>query len=552
MIRSESFGFPRVFGFGDGRHSRGRYPIEYFYSRGMQHSLFGLSTGYNVYTLQTSDSVVGLGNVKWFADNGTLYAQDDLGNILKEATPGVGDFAIDHTTALSNGAGLVGDAKGRIVAFRNASIDLNTAGVWADAWQTGIFNWQHPADTYEGMTIFGNGPQVGLIDSADVMNTTAFTLPSSMRVDCLKSGKHGILIGANLGYRGALILWDAGADRSITPWIWTNGKVQSIERTDTGWIVVTQKEILITNGYTTRSLFPLLDDPLAFNQYIVAPQGTLGINNKLFLLNQSGNHGRMRPGLYIFDLATPPFEYVPMSTGNMESVAPLALYSAKTGTQEIVIGFMDSALSKNYIAGFNVTGGTSAVLIPQMFGGGPTTKAAEALIVSLGVPVSTATKQTFTFTLAAKIYDFKRPLWGQNSTNATSGATNQLRIDGTSTSLTKGVIGDEVTILEGSNAGKVAHITAIANAAASNETWTLDTSLPNLTGSGTHLSVQPFQLIEKKTFPADTELGNFYFNIENTPTGKQFLTKLLFEGMTNVQIELHSGEFVSNDLGIQS
>jgi len=272
------------------------------------------------------------------------------------------------------------------------------------------------------------------------MNTTAFTLPFfDAGLIALKSGKHGILIGANLGYRGALIsLGTQVADRSITPWIWTNGKVQSIERTDTGWIVVTQKEILITNGYTTRSLFPLLDDPLAFNQYIVAPQGTLVINNKLFLLNQSGKPwAAWRPGLYIFDLATTLFEYVPMVHRKHGKVSRPSgsLLSQNRKRRRIVNRFpWDSALSKNYIAGFNVTGGTKCC--PHFLrcsAAAPTTKAAEALIVSLGVPVSTATKANFsTFTLAAKILRLPASRSGAQKLHKRlhPGATNQLRIDG--------------------------------------------------------------------------------------------------------------------------
>jgi hypothetical protein len=549
MKRSQPFGFPRTFGFGDGRHSRGRYPIEYFYSIGMQHSLLGISTGYAITKKKDTSDIGALGNPKWFADNGTVYCQDDSGNTLKENTPGAGDFAIDHTATSSNGAGLLADAQGRILSFRNSSIDLKTGGSWTDGWQIGLYNWQHPADIYEGNTIFGNGYQVGFIDSADVMNLSAFTLPVSMRVDCLKSGKNGVLLGANLGLQGYLILWDAGADRSIAPWIPTSGKVQSIARTDSGWIVITQKEILITNGYTTRSIFPLLDDPLGFNQYVVAPQGSTVQNNRLMLLQQSTNNARMKPGLYIFDLGTTLMEFVPMSTGNTNSVTPLAIYSAKVNAQEILIGFQDVALGTNTIGALGVNSATSGTFIAQVLASSEDDKAAEAIILNLGFPTSISAPQTLSFTVAAKIYNFRRPLWGTSVTNAVAADGAHIRVNGSLTTNTVAQLGDEVTVLEGPNAGKVAHISAIANAGSTTETWTLDTTLPNVTGTTVHLQIQPFALVEKKTITSVAQLGEFYFNVRNQTRGKKFLTKLHFDDMTNVQLELHSGEFVYDDLG---
>ena len=75
MSKPISFGFPRVFGFADGRHSRGRYPSEYYFSQGMQKGLWGLMTGYNVVKLKDSVDLPGLGNPTGFADaGGFVYA----------------------------------------------------------------------------------------------------------------------------------------------------------------------------------------------------------------------------------------------------------------------------------------------------------------------------------------------------------------------------------------------------------------------------------------------------------------------------------------------
>src|SRR5689334_5297266 len=109
MIHEQQFGFPRVFGFSDGRHSSGRRPTEYYYSQGFRRSMQALLSGYAIVKKKSTDDagLSSMGNIKWFADNGTLYGIDDAGNVLRETTRGAADFAMDHTVASSNGAGLI-------------------------------------------------------------------------------------------------------------------------------------------------------------------------------------------------------------------------------------------------------------------------------------------------------------------------------------------------------------------------------------------------------------------------------------------------------------
>ncbi|HSY52456.1 MAG TPA: hypothetical protein VLC46_26885 [Thermoanaerobaculia bacterium] len=550
MIKSAPFGFPRTYGFGDGRHSRGRYPIEYYFSQGMQKGMWGLMTGMNVIKLKDSVDLSGMGNIKWFADaSGHVYAIDDVGKVWKEQTPGVGDFAAEHTVSgsTSSGQGLIGDQQGRILAFATTTISKYD-GTWSDSWKTGLTNYEHPADTYEDMVIFGNKDAVGLIDNADNMNLVGLNLPIGMTVDCLKAGKTGILIGANLGNRGVLMLWNTQTDRSLAPWYWASGKIQSIERVDNGWIVVTQKQILLTTGYATRELFPILDDPMGYSNYVVAPQGTLVVNNKLFILNQSNGYTRLRSGLYIFDLSTTLNEFVPVSTQNVTTVIPNAIYAAKTTTQEIFLGYRDSFFSKNYIGSLVVSGGTIAQYYPEILADTPEEKVASAVILNLGLGTVLSSVQNLSFNIAVKLYNFKRPLWGVNVTNATDLVTT-LRVDGTNASLTRPQIGDEVTILEGLNAGLSRHVTAIAFQGALNETWTLDSALPNVTETSVHLSIQPFVLVERKLITSAANLPEMFFNVKNSYKGKKFLAKVVIDS-ASTQLEIHRSEFFYDDLGL--
>lgn len=540
---SKSYPFGNRLGFGNGAQ-RG----EYFFSQGMQRSLFGLMTGYNVVKLKDSVDLSGLGNPQWYADAaGVQYVIDDGGKVWKEATPGVGDFAAEKTVSGSTGNGLIGDQKGRLLAFAATTISIRD-GSWTDSWKTGLTSYAHPADTYEDMIVFGNKTSVAIIDSGDTMNLTAFTVPSSVTVDCVKTGSGGILIGANLGSRGILMLWNTQTDRSIAPWIWTNGKVQSIARADNGWIVVTQKGILWTNGYSTKPLFAVIDDLLGFANYTVAAQGSLVINQKLFVLNQGNGFARLRCGVYIFDLQTGLFEFVPVSTQNVASAVPLAIYAAKASTtQEIFVGYRDTFLSKNYIGSLVLSGGQIAHYYSEIVAPNAKENSSRAVVLNLGLATVLSSVQSLTANIAVKLYNLKRPLWGVNVTNAELTAST-LQVNGTNAALTRPAIGDEVTVLEGVNAGLSRHVTAIANQGALNETWTLNTAFPSATETSVRLSIEPFVLIDRKTLTAPSQLPDLYFNAKDRCQGKKFIVKVVIDS-ANAQLEMHESELLLDDLG---
>jgi hypothetical protein len=346
------------------------------------------------------------------------------------------------------------------------------------------------------------------------------------------------------------MLWNTQTDRSLAPWIWTSGKVQSIARADNGWIVVTQKAILWTNGYSSKPLFPVIDDQFGFANYTVAPQGTLVVNEKLLVLNQGNGHARLRCGLYVFDIVAQVFDtFVPVSTQNVATAVPLAIYSAKaSATQEIFVGYRDNFLSKNYIGSVVVSGGQIAQYYSEVVAESAKAKPAVAVVLNMGLGTVLSSVQNLSMNIAVKLYNFRRPLWGVNVTNAQLVDAAKLQVNGTNAALTRPAIGDEITILEGLNAGLSRHVTAIANQGQLNETWTLDAAFPNATETSVDLSVQPFVLFERKTITSPAELPELYFDAKGRCKGKKFLVKVVIDS-ANAQLEMHASEFLHEDIG---
>ncbi|HKQ06119.1 MAG TPA: hypothetical protein VJ464_13370 [Blastocatellia bacterium] len=540
-----------------------RFPGAHYYSQGFSPSEFGAALLYSILKRKDSSDISGLGAIKYFAKAGLYnYAQDDNGKIYKEATPGVYDFALARTSGVSsNGAGMIGDQKGRLLYAGNNDLGMYDGTTWTDSWKSGLNLWQHPMDTYEDSVYVANKTSLGLLASDDSWNPSAFTLPSTFTLDAVKSGVNGILMGANFLYQGALILWNTITDRSTTPWKYLKGQILAIERYGANWIVLTQREIWLTDGYYYRRLFGLLDDQFSFNGYetgTISPQRILVVNDTLILLNttrssvMSYEFGRMKPGVYMIDIPTGYWNFIPVSTLNTISVDLYAAFADNSSDQRILVGYRDNQLSKSYIGTLSSSGSSVAQFVSGELGEGSTQKIAEAVVLNLDLNSGVIDPATLTFNVSVKIYNFKRQLWGRQLTNATAGAANQIRVDGTSTSYYKAQVGDEVTVLEGANAGQIRHISSIANPGASNETWTLNSALSNVTGSFINLNVQPFKLVEKKAFSSLTEFKTMYFDVKNKIKGKKYLVKVVIDGVSNLQLELKESLFVYNDLGYDS
>lgn len=542
-----------------------------YYSQSFSPSLYGAATMYSLENMRDSVQVSDMGLPKSFAigPGGALFAQDDSGNILKEQTPGAFDFAIVHSPG-GNGAGIMGDQYGNLLyacGSANDQLGLYDGTTWNDTYQS-VQSWEHPMDTYEDLRLIGNFDSIACIFADNSYNAAAFQLPPLMLVSAIRSGPNGILIGANFGYQGVLMVWDGNSIGAKYPWKYVQGQILSIDRYGENWIVKTQRQVLITNGITITELFGVFDDPLSFNNYDnsdLSRQQITVINNTVLMTItghatiQSYEYGKMKPGLYLYNLSTHAWNYIPAPTQSTINLFTGAVFADADFNNRILFSYRDVTAGTNFIAELSNTPPSKAQWISEEIGLGhvrytrggllgPTDKSAEAVILNLGILNSITDPATVSFNVALKLYDFKRQLWGHAVTNATLAALNQVQIDGTSADNYKAQVGDEVTILDGINAGEIGHITAIANQGTNTETWTLDATAPSQTEISIHLQVQPFVLIEEQTVSGDN-IQNLYFNIDGI-VGKQFLCKFVFGAIgANLGLEIQTSYFVFNDIG---
>ncbi len=532
----------------------GNLPGEYYHSENLISGQFGLEANISIVEDSVTNSPA---RFNWFAEidsflNPGVYAVDTSGKIFYK-TGGV--WGQVRNPGSSHGNGLIMAEGHQILYARDEFLGLFNGGTsWFDSYKDfgKVSTEPRPMELYEDWVLIGNEEDIALYNTLDSSFTAdAFTLPSRFIVRAIKSNQTGVLIGANYQGRSIVFLWDVRSTRSISEWIWFDQPIQSICKYGSRWIVTTTKEQIITDGYSTAKLPSppdVLHQEAVFN---VLPAGTLVIDNKLYTANTSDKYNRLKSGLYIQDLTSGLFQFVPVANGCRSGVTMGAMF--QDSDLNHYISYATSLPSGNFVAQIDETSPVTATLISPKLGAGPNNKVAEGLQLDISANPKTSTLNSAgSFDVSVKIYNFKRQLWGYGVTNGISADEDELRVDGTLSGKNNAKVGDEITILSGANAGQVRHITAIANAGTNTETWTLNSELPNLTESGAYLNVQPFQLVKTKTVSISdlSELQSIYFDIRNRIKGRKFLAKIVISNISTIALATPSLSFIYDDLGV--
>lgn len=405
---------------------------------------------------------------------------------------------------------------------------------------------------YEDWVYFWHGNVVmGLNTSDDSFSTSAFDFPSGFSGASISSSSKGILLGANVNNRGVIALWDGYAPRAVAPWLWFNCKVKSIKSTDNGdWIVATVAGLYLTNGYSIQPLNEKLPDSY-FNQSTIltnlSPQSMAIAKKKLLFWGTTHQLNRSKDGIYIMDLDTTLFEFVPVENGSLRGVSGGAIfYDSNFRTH---LGYTTDNPSGKAWAALTTDSAAKSFYVSPKLGDGANDKIAQAVKLDLGISLQEVVKVDITFDVSVKLYNYRRQLFSYALTNAVSASADHVKVDGTVSQYNIAEVGDEVTVLEGVNAGQIRHISSISGQNTSSEIWTLDSAFSNTTESGILLGLSAFQLVHKHTVTNVTELNQLFFNVKNKIKGKHYLAKILFENVQSYSVpELQSLYFIYDEL----
>lgn len=408
-----------------------------------------------------------------------------------------------------------------------------------------------PTETYEDTVLFGRGSNITslntLTDTVTTDASPAFNMPEGFDCLAIHKGSNGILIASNFQRKGVLILWDNYSDRSIAPWINLGDRIISVCKYNGGWIVITTREIVYTNGY---SVTPLIDSFLDSSVSIYASnlhtQTSFVIENDLYCtLGFSYYSGKRRAGVYKINLTSKLAHYLPRADMNQYDEKTTALfYGGGNGSGRVYIGTVNSWDAVTYD-----TQPTVATFITSPVGKGENWKYAEALKVNLGISNTHYDREnTFSFKIIAKIAPMTKQITNYGALKVAMTDLNKITVN--ESTYYSPEVGEEVEFVAGTNAGYCRKIVSKTGGGTATAVWTLDRDLPTLdTNTSNIFFVYPFRQIAVKTYTDISEMPEVYFNIKNKVKGKKFLIKIDLEGMT-VPVELRTMLFMYDDLGV--
>ena len=527
-------------------------PGSYYFSSGMHHKDGGIEPGWKI--LKQADSstagVLYMGYPQGFTERdqaGTpyIYMNDDVGDTFSVADQSTDWARVHKPGTTSHGNGIITDHSGsqRILYIQDEYVGSYDGTVWYDTFMDlgWSLNIKKEADLYEDWVVIPNGSTVALLNiTDDSKDYDAFVLPRLFKCIIAKSGKNGVLLGANYNNKGVLILWGkttdaAWASRSIAPWIWTD-KIRGIAKYNGIWIVSTGREYLLTDGYNILRKYEPPD--LTCCQYNFGPElptGMLVEGDELFVSSEIGFPNRQKSGVWILNLITGLWEYCPPHTFNTWTNFYMgALFKSSLGSK--YVSYQDGFIS----AGQNTIGriygaANSSYFIMEVGDKSDKKKRAEGILLNFSYPpMWYKTYPNPNWKITAKLYNFTRVLWVYGQAASTSSSAIDIPINGlvfgTDGGYNKAEVGDEITVLEGANAGSIRHIAVIVRAGQANEIWTLDRPLNSVIEAGATVNVSPFKKVGEKTLTtAQIKDDRVFIPIQTPIIGRKFLLKIVID-----------------------
>jgi len=186
--------------------------------------------------------------------------------------------------------------------------------------------------------------------------------------------------------------------------------------------------------------------------YFVLPQGAEVIGNRLIIANSLGSLNRLRAGLWILDLTTKLWEFVPVASGATFRVNMRAVFA--DSMFRIHVAWQTQLDSQYHLGYLNNSLPSRAELILAPVGQGNNQKTAIGAHPTLAVSSLFSASLPITVNVAVKVYNFKRNLWNTAQQKVIATDYNKITVDGTTSSVNNAEVGDEVTVCEGPTPGK--------------------------------------------------------------------------------------------------
>lgn len=381
-----------------------------------------------------------------------------------------------------------------------------------------------PMANYEDVTMIGRGNKLDTYNAvSDSYASPALTFPDSMVIENILIANEGILIVGNYDGRGLVAIWDNSAQNWLVPWIRYEDEIISATELGGQGLIRTERSFYLTDGYSSELVKTDFLEQDIWPDTSAALQNMLSLNDGVMMgLESNGYKAKAKSGLYQYNSSSKLFNYLRHPDGGVKDARIDAL-NRDYHSDTIFTAFADGSGQGLYKLQKN-TAPDYASMTTADLGGGAVVKYAEELHLDIGVYDAAYTAGDIGFTLVCKVADSDRQMYKQSAIKTNMSQNDEIVVD--ETVQPEAQIGDEVEILNGSNAGQTRNITNIANGGTDTATYTLDRDLDNLGSQGDEISITPFQLVGKQTYSGEKEVPYIFFDIDQDIEARRFKVKI--------------------------
>ncbi len=406
-----------------------------------------------------------------------------------------------------------------LFAFVDTKWDLNGGDAVYPQFlgQDDRYKWKRQIKAYGENYYILNGNWLAVLDKTNaVFNADEKQLPNNTDSLCMGINDSKLLIAGENKDNGINVLWDADSDgwNSIRK---TERGAQSIVPYNEGWIVLMRTSLYYTNGYVLQKLSTLPDGGRYQDTGNIYFNGMEIIGDKILLGANYNDYTRRKDGVYIYTI-NEGWSFAPVDATNVYPTKDVEIGVIKMIKNQLFIGY--EAENTNYIGEISESGGANKKIITAYL-----ELKDKQLISQIKLSVAFrfdhySDRNSSTSDITVSIDDGSSPHFNYGQTKSTSTTTT---IYNDSAPLSCGLVGQEIEMLEGVNAGERSFITAITNAGTDDEAWTMSPAFSNDFTYTDNYQRYNFVKCDTKTIGSDDLNSTIDFNVPRTNTDKLFI-----------------------------
>jgi|TARA_Y100000296_G_C5177686_1_gene261123 hypothetical protein len=484
----------------------------------------------------------------------------DNAYIFSSATGGSDWVALGNNSGFSNN--MIADQNDSIWVVSDAALKYWTAAaprVWTDpsySFTNGDAGVYHPAALVQAYVLWGDGNIVARIDTsgggAGSFTASALTLPPGYVIKSITQAGYDYrkaLIAANRNNIGAVFEWDVVSDEPSAIYQFNQAVMSLLNHNNRIFAILSDGHLYDITSYPPTLLFETPDTGDTDVNTQIQDNTIIVVGGKIYFGSNNSAFNRKMPGLWCYDLKTN-FGYFVSPLASEERYISSTSYGVKAlsvprlgSRRQILIGSQQDATgNKGSLDKFNI--GSAPTLAAYYIS--PIISDEKSILKGVKFkinPWQRADTSKFDVDVLASYYVFDTLLWGYAQQDGNESVKNKVSIDKSSTDSGDnplGAEGDEIMVLNGSNAGYIRRITSV-DVSGDPYVYTLDSNMAVNNPTETRLFIQKF-----KKFKIDvtniTSGDNIFIDCPDHPEFRKLLIK--------IEIRTTSGQPVLSDLDI--